>query len=167
MMRLMCLFILAYFAASASFGDVPKSLDWPQWQGRDRDGMSREVGLLQEWPAEGPPIAWRVDGLGGGDSAPSIADGRIFGMSNRGDEEVAWALSESDGKDPGPKRPRPKPPRLPPGPSGSSSAGGSATAGGWCFQITSPVILPRATSVASLAPGVQISLSPSTSGDSR
>jgi outer membrane protein assembly factor BamB len=99
MMRLICSFILAFFTAAASFGDVPKSIDWPQWQGRDRDGISREVGLLQEWLAAGPPLAWRVDGLGGGDSAPSIADGRMFGMSNRGDEEVVWALSESDGKE--------------------------------------------------------------------
>ena len=59
--------------------------------------MSRERGLLQEWTADGPPLAWKVDGLGGGDSAPSVADGRILGMANRGSDEVVWALSESDG----------------------------------------------------------------------
>ena len=58
--------------------------------------MSDEQGLLQEWPARGPPLAWKIEGLGGGDSAPSIADGRMFGMSNRGDKEVVWALSEAD-----------------------------------------------------------------------
>ncbi|MEM9557501.1 MAG: PQQ-binding-like beta-propeller repeat protein [Acidobacteriota bacterium] len=71
--------------------------DWPQWNGPGRDGMSAETGLLQEWPAEGPPLAWTVDDLGGGHSAPSIAEGRIFGMSHRGDDEVVWALSEKDG----------------------------------------------------------------------
>jgi outer membrane protein assembly factor BamB len=35
--------------------------------------------------------------LGGGYSAPSIADGKIFGMSSRGEQQVAWALSEKDG----------------------------------------------------------------------
>jgi len=39
------------------------------------------------------------DKLGGGDSAPSIANGRIYGMSNRGDEEIVWALSEKDGSE--------------------------------------------------------------------
>jgi len=73
--------------------------DWPQWQGPERNSISQETGLLQEWPEGGPPLAWRIDKLGGGDSAPSIADGRIFGMSNRGDEEVVWALSEEDGKE--------------------------------------------------------------------
>src|SRR2546422_90951 len=72
--------------------------DWPQWQGPDRNAVSKESGLLQEWTKDGPPLARKIKGLGGGDSAPSIAAGRIFGMSNRGEDEVVWTLSESDGK---------------------------------------------------------------------
>jgi outer membrane protein assembly factor BamB len=73
--------------------------DWPQWQGPDRTGISKEKSLLKEWPKEGPPVTWKTRDLGGGDSAPSIAAGRIFGMSNRGADEVVWALSEKDGKE--------------------------------------------------------------------
>ena len=73
--------------------------DWPQWQGPDRNAISKERGLLKEWPKDGPPLAWKIKGLGGGDSTPSIAAGRIFGMSNRGKDEVVWALSEKDGKE--------------------------------------------------------------------
>src|SRR6185369_8700773 len=73
--------------------------DWPQWQGPDRNAISKETGLLKEWPKEGPPLAWKTSGLGGGDSAPSIAAGRIYGMANRGEDEVVWALSEKDGKE--------------------------------------------------------------------
>ncbi len=73
--------------------------DWPQWQGPQRDGISRETGLLQEWPKGGPPLAWKVKGLGGGYSAPSVAAGRIYGMSYRGADEVVWALDEKDGSE--------------------------------------------------------------------
>jgi outer membrane protein assembly factor BamB len=73
--------------------------DWPQWQGPDRNAVSHEKGLLQAWPQDGPPIAWRINGLGGGDSAPAVADGRIFGMSNRDGKEIVWALLEADGKE--------------------------------------------------------------------
>ena len=73
--------------------------DWPQWQGPDRNAVSKETGLLKEWTKEGPPLAWKVKGLGGGDSAPSIANGRLFGMSHRGTDEVVWAVSEKDGKE--------------------------------------------------------------------
>ncbi len=73
--------------------------DWPQWQGPDRNAISKETGLLKEWPKEGPPLAWKSAGLGGGDSAPAIAAGRIYGMANRGEDEVVWALAEKDGKE--------------------------------------------------------------------
>ncbi len=73
--------------------------DWPQWQGPDRNAISKETGLLKEWPKEGPPLAWKTTELGGGDSAPSVAAGRLYGMSNRGEDEVVWALSEKEGKE--------------------------------------------------------------------
>ncbi len=73
--------------------------DWPQWQGPDRDAKSGDTGLLKQWPQDGPPLAWRIDKLGGGDGGPAIAAGRVFVMSNRGEEEVVWALSEKDGSE--------------------------------------------------------------------
>ena len=73
--------------------------DWPQWQGPDRNAISKEGGLLKEWPKEGPPLTWKINGIGGGDSAPAIAAGRIIGMGNRGEDEVVWAFSETDGKE--------------------------------------------------------------------
>jgi outer membrane protein assembly factor BamB len=73
--------------------------DWPQWQGPDRNAMSKETGLLKEWPKDGPALAWKVKGLGGGDSAPSVAGGKLFGMGARGGDEVVWCLSEKDGKE--------------------------------------------------------------------
>src|ERR1044072_5922990 len=68
--------------------------DGPQWQGPDRTAHSKETSLLKEWPKDGPPLAWKIKGLGGGDSTPSMAGGRIYGMSHRGGDEVVWALSE-------------------------------------------------------------------------
>lgn len=78
-------------------GEHKTTFDWPQWQGHQRDAVSHERGLLQQWPEGGPTLAWRVGELGGGDSTPSVAAGRIFGMSNLNNEEVVWALSEKDG----------------------------------------------------------------------
>ena len=72
--------------------------DWPQWQGKNRDGVSAETGLLQEWPEGGPELAWKVEDLGGGYSSPAVVGGKLYGMSTNGDDEVVWCLSESDGK---------------------------------------------------------------------
>lgn len=90
---------LLTLALTVESGSFAGSFDWPQWQGQERNAVSKETGLLKEWPKNGPPLAWKIKGLGGGDSTPSIAGGRIFGMSHRGEDETVWALSEKDGKE--------------------------------------------------------------------
>ena len=30
--------------------------DWPAWRGPSRDGISKETGLLKEWPKDGPKL---------------------------------------------------------------------------------------------------------------
>ena len=80
-------------------GIIGLGADWPQWQGPGRNSISKETGLLKQWPKDGPPLAWQRKGVGGGYSTPSIAAGRVFGMGNRDEKEVVWALSEVDGKE--------------------------------------------------------------------
>ncbi len=97
--RRSCLLVLCTLSCCCPASVDAKAEDWPQWQGPNRDGKSADTGLLREWPNGGPPLAWRIDKLGGGDSGPAIAAGRVYLMSNRGDEEVVWALSEKDGSE--------------------------------------------------------------------
>jgi outer membrane protein assembly factor BamB len=73
--------------------------DWPQWRGPDRNGISKESGLLKQWPAEGPKLLWQVNDIGDGYSTPAVVGTRIYLMSNRGFEnEFVQALSTEDGK---------------------------------------------------------------------
>jgi outer membrane protein assembly factor BamB len=72
--------------------------DWPGWRGPDRTGLSSETGLLQQWPAEGPKLLWKADGLGSGYSTPSVAGGRIYLMGTQGRQELLIALDARDGK---------------------------------------------------------------------
>lgn len=92
-------FAVALVVAAFTQNALCTQFDWPQWQGPDRTAHSKETGLLKAWPKEGPAIAWKTTGLGGGDSAPSVAAGRVYGMSIRGEDEIVWALSEKDGKE--------------------------------------------------------------------
>jgi outer membrane protein assembly factor BamB len=71
--------------------------DWPQWQGPDRTNMSKETGLLKTWPKDGPPLVWKAKDLGGGFSTPTVANGKIYGMSYKGQDEVVWCINEKDG----------------------------------------------------------------------
>jgi outer membrane protein assembly factor BamB len=73
--------------------------EWPQWRGPERDGVSKETGLLKKWPAAGPPLAWQIRGLGQGTSSVAVTAGRIFTQGKRGGDEVVIALDESNGNE--------------------------------------------------------------------
>ncbi|HEX8495534.1 MAG TPA: PQQ-binding-like beta-propeller repeat protein [Pyrinomonadaceae bacterium] len=73
--------------------------DWPQWRGPNRDGISKETGLLKQWPAEGPPLVWKATGAGRGYSSLAIARGRLFTLGLRGDREHVIAYDIANGKE--------------------------------------------------------------------
>jgi outer membrane protein assembly factor BamB len=72
--------------------------DWPQWRGVHRDGISPETGLLEAWPAAGPPLVWKTRGLGEGYSAFSIVEGRLFTQGQRSGQEFVMAFDVNTGK---------------------------------------------------------------------
>ncbi len=64
--------------------------EWPQFLGPDRNGISRESGLLFAWPKEGPREEWRVAG-GVGMSGLAISGGRLTTMVQK--EGRQWVVS--------------------------------------------------------------------------
>jgi outer membrane protein assembly factor BamB len=61
--------------------------------------VSKDSGLLKQWPAGGPRLLWQVNDIGDGYSTPVVVGNRIYLMSNRGMEnEFVAALSTADGK---------------------------------------------------------------------
>jgi outer membrane protein assembly factor BamB len=73
--------------------------DWPQWRGPNRDGISQDTGLLQEWPADGPKIRWKLTDIGTGYSTPVVAGGKVYVQTTSGKDEFALCLDEKTGKE--------------------------------------------------------------------
>jgi outer membrane protein assembly factor BamB len=73
--------------------------EWPQWRGPNRDGISKETGLLKQWPADGPPLVWKAMGAGRGYSTLAVSGGRLFTMGLRGDREFVVAFDVATGKE--------------------------------------------------------------------
>lgn len=92
--------LTALAAISLCFSSLPvTAADWPQWRGPQRDGNSKDTGLLKQWPAEGPKLLWQVNDIGDGYSTPIVVGNRIYLMSNNGMEnEFVAARSTNDGK---------------------------------------------------------------------
>jgi outer membrane protein assembly factor BamB len=61
-----------------------------QWRGEKRDGIYNETGLLKEWPAEGPRMLWKYDGLGDGHTSPAIAGNRLYITGMTGDNLILY-----------------------------------------------------------------------------
>jgi outer membrane protein assembly factor BamB len=65
--------------SSASDGQQPKidPLDWPYWRGPEKNGISRETGLIDHWDKKGDNVIWRKTELGSR-STPIVMRGKIY-----------------------------------------------------------------------------------------
>src|SRR5690349_4405054 len=72
--------------------------DWPQWRGPNRNGVSKETGLLKEWPEGGPKLLWTVKDAGTGYSTPAVVGKNFYLLGNDGmDNEFVQARATGDG----------------------------------------------------------------------
>jgi outer membrane protein assembly factor BamB len=71
--------------------------DWPVFLGPTGFGISKETGLLDKWPAAGPPMIWEKK-VGSGYSAPSILGNRLVLHQRIGKEEVVECMRADTGK---------------------------------------------------------------------
>jgi outer membrane protein assembly factor BamB len=88
-------------AAALSASAVPQAPaagDWPQWRGPDRNGISRETGLLQQWPPAGPPVVWAAAGLGAGYGTVAVKGTRVYVQGLRGRQTMVHSLDGATGK---------------------------------------------------------------------
>lgn len=84
--------LIALFAPSTQ-------ADWPQWRGPDRNDLSKETGLLQSWPSEGPKQLWLFKEAGVGYSGFSIVKGRLYTLGAREGAEHLIAVDTASGKE--------------------------------------------------------------------
>lgn len=88
-----------HLALGLCFVSWVQAADWPQWRGPERNGISRETGLLQQWPKEGPPLVWKKSDIGSGYSTPAVVGPHLYLLANEGvDNEYVQAHSVKDGQ---------------------------------------------------------------------
>ena len=90
-------------AAPPAFGET----GWTQWRGPNRDGNSKETGLLRQWPEQGPSIAWEVNTVGAGYASVAISDGLVFTQGDVNGIESVICLNSADGSTRGVVQPEP------------------------------------------------------------
>jgi outer membrane protein assembly factor BamB len=91
--------IALFFALIALLPLVGQSQEWPQWRGPNRDDVSLETGLLDQWPEGGPRQVWHSEAGGLGYSGFSIAGGRLFTMGGDSESEFVLCMDAATGKE--------------------------------------------------------------------
>ena len=73
--------------------------DWPQWRGLNRNGMSRETGLLRGWSGDNKPVlVWHASGLGEGYAGVVVSRGMAFTVGKKGRDIFVFAWDADTGK---------------------------------------------------------------------
>src|SRR5688572_19949629 len=85
--------LLGFLFGTFYLGAAPG--EWPQWRGANRDGISTEKGLLQDWPANGPALDWKISNVDKGFSSVAVAGGKIYTMGDGEDSSYIYALDLS------------------------------------------------------------------------
>jgi outer membrane protein assembly factor BamB len=73
------------------------ALDWPQWRGPERTGISAEKQLLKVWPASGPKRVWINSKMGLGYSSFAVVKGKLYTMGSRRGTEQLICLDANTG----------------------------------------------------------------------
>ena len=92
--RVVSAFILA---GAMALAPLAPAADWPQFLGPDRDGISKETGLLRTWPETGPEVVWAYS-VGKGYAAPAIVGDDVYFLDRVDDKtDFLRCLSLKDG----------------------------------------------------------------------
>ncbi len=74
-----------------------ESAEWPDFRGRNRDGVVSGVVLETDWDTGPPQLVWKSR-IGPGWSSFSVAGDRLFTQEQRGEEEAVVCLAADTGR---------------------------------------------------------------------
>ena len=79
-------------------GNVKINLEWNQWRGPNRDGISFEKNIDKNWPVDGPEVLWRTP-VGDGYSGIAVSGEKLFTMWDEGDSQYLICMAAEDGNE--------------------------------------------------------------------
>ena len=81
--------IVCFFTTNSNVTNAQHN--W-QWRGENRNGVYNETGLMKEWPAGGPQMLWKFEGLGEGHTSVAIASEKIYVTGMHDDRLILYVF---------------------------------------------------------------------------
>jgi len=95
-MKSMPSLVLLAVSASCFLHSFAHAVDWPQWRGANRDGISTEKLSPASWGKDGAKQLWKKE-VGTGASSVAVTGGRLYTMGNNGNMDVVFCLDAVTG----------------------------------------------------------------------
>ena len=87
---------LIFFSVLFAAATTARADDWPQWRGPERNGVSQEKGWLDQWPDQGPAIAWKAN-VGLGFSSFVVAGGKAITVGHAEEKDTVFCFDAVSG----------------------------------------------------------------------
>jgi outer membrane protein assembly factor BamB len=78
---------------------VCHAADWPRFFGPTANGIAPDTGINKAWAQRAPQVLWQTGLSDDGYAGPCVADGRVFIIDHRGQEDVVRALALDSGQE--------------------------------------------------------------------
>ena len=84
---------------SPALPDPSAGSDWPGYQGPRGNSTTPETNWSSDWPADGPPLAWKAE-VGAGLASVAITNNHVYATGNDGhDQDTIFCLDLNDGRE--------------------------------------------------------------------
>ncbi len=90
--------VLLAVGLSLALAPATQALDWPQWRGPERNGVSAETGWSAAWPKDGLKTLWQAE-VGAGYGSVAVSQGRLYVLGNTADQDSVYCLDAATGKE--------------------------------------------------------------------
>ena len=94
-----CVNVLVFLVVFLSLAVALPAADWPNFRGPTFDGISPEQGINKNWNQKPPKLLWKVAMSDDGYAGPSVANGRVFIIDHKENQDVVRAIDIKTGKD--------------------------------------------------------------------
>ncbi|MCP4749486.1 MAG: PQQ-binding-like beta-propeller repeat protein [Proteobacteria bacterium] len=72
--------------------------DWPNFRGRDKNGISNERGINRNWSNKKFKVLWKLPLGDRGYAGPSVAKGTVYIIDRKGDNDIVKAIDLNSGR---------------------------------------------------------------------
>ncbi len=90
-------FLVISLIVFSNIVSIARALEWHQWRGPNRDGVSNEKGWSYNWDKEGPKQLWKVS-VGVGYSSVAVNDKKVYTMGNINATDTVYCFDTETGK---------------------------------------------------------------------